>query len=168
MTLALHDISIPVFIRTLDAMSDFLRKGRAFADKTGLDHSKLLQGRLYEDMAPLTAQIQRASDTAKNAAVRVGALPPLPMDDNEVSFDDLEARIAATVAFLQTVPASAMNGREEAEVIFKTRTAEITFTGQSYLLTYALPNFFFHVTTAYAILRHNGVPLGKMDFLGAR
>jgi hypothetical protein len=166
MTISLYDASIPVFLRGLRNLSAILEKGRQFADEKGLPHSDLTEARLIEDMSPLTAQIQRASDSAKFVAVRVGQVENVSMEDKEVSFDDLQARIAATIAFLEAVPASAMSGREEAEVILKTPNRSMTFTGQSYILHFALPNFFFHVTTAYALLRQKGVPIGKMDFLG--
>jgi uncharacterized protein len=165
MPLSLYDISVPVFIRGFGNMSTFLEKGRAHADDNGIAHSKLLEARLFDDMAPLTAQIQRASDAAKLALVRVAQVVPLAMEDNEASFDELQARIAATVEFLKNVPENAMDGREAAEVILPTRNGSLTFTAQDYLLAFAIPNFFFHVTTAYDILRHSGVPLGKMDYL---
>jgi len=165
--LSLHEASIPVFIRALENLSAQLEKGRAFADERGIPHAELLNARLFEDMAPLTAQIQRASDTAKGTAVRVGRVENVPMEDKEDSFDALQDRIARTLAFLRAVPAEAMEGREDAEVEFTARGNTILFTGRSYVLTFALPNFFFHATTAYDLLRHMGVPVGKMDFLGA-
>ena len=165
MPLSLYEISVPVFIRGFGNMSAFLEKGRAFADDNGMPHSTLLQARLFEDMGPLTAQIQRASDAAKLACVRVAQVAPVAMEDNEASFDELQARIAATVAFLDTVPADAMDGREAAEVVLQTRNGSLNFTATDYLLSFAIPNFFFHITTAYDLLRHNGVPLGKMDYL---
>jgi hypothetical protein len=166
MTLSLYDVSVPVFIRALGNLSAILEKGRVFADENGLPHAELLEARLIEDMAPLTRQIQSASDTAKFTAVRVGQVDTLVMADDETSFDDLQARIAKTIAFLQTVPADSMDGREAAEVLLVTPRGDVPFTGQSYVLGFALPNFFFHVTTAYALLRYKGVPVGKLDFLG--
>jgi hypothetical protein len=166
MTLSLYDVSVPVFIRALGNLSAILEKGRVFADENGLPHAELLEARLIADMAPLTRQIQSASDTAKFTAVRVGQVDTLVMADDEVSFDDLQARIAKTIAFLQAVPADSMDGREAAEVLLITPRGDVPFTGQSYVLGFALPNFFFHVTTAYALLRQKGVPVGKLDFLG--
>ncbi|MEO4001675.1 DUF1993 domain-containing protein [Mesorhizobium sp. CAU 1732] len=168
MPLSLYDISIPVFIRGFGNLSRNLDKGRAFADERGVAHSQLLEARLFEDMTPLTAQIQRASDTARFAATRVGLVEAAGMPDEETSFDDLQERIRATVAYLKTVPADSMDGREAAEVVVTTRAGSVSFTAKDYLLDFALPNFFFHATTAYDILRHKGVPLGKMDFLGPR
>lgn len=166
MTLSLYDVSVPVLVRGLGNLSALLEKGRAFADETGLDHAVLLEARLAPDMAPLPYQVQRASDTAKGLAVRVGQVASLAMADEETSFAELQQRIAATIAFLDAVPADSMDGREGAEILLTTPSATISFTGTSYVLGFALPNFFFHVTTAYALLRHKGVPVGKMDYLG--
>ena len=168
MSLSLYDISIPVFLRAFQNLSEILKKGEAFADENGLPHSELLQARLISDMAPLTAQIQRVSDTAKFVAVRLGGIDNVPMEDNEETFADLHARIGKTVALLRALPSDAMDGKEEAEVVLKTRDSTATFTGRDYLLQFAIPNFFFHMTTAYALLRHKGVPIGKMDYLGRR
>jgi hypothetical protein len=166
MPLSLHDTSIPVFLRAFQNLSHILKKGEAFADENGIAHSELLEARLFSDMAPLTGQIQRASDTAKFVAVRLGGIENVPMEDDESSFADLYARIDRTVAFLQALPADAMDGKEGAEVVLKSGGQSVTFTGREYLLAFAIPNFFFHVTTAYALLRHKGVPVGKMDYLG--
>jgi hypothetical protein len=166
MSLSLYDVSVPVFLRGFEAMSAFLEKGRTYADGNGIAHAELLEARLAPDMAPLTAQIQRASDSARLCAARVGQLDAPAMPDEEVSFDDLQARIAATVAFLKSVPPQSMDGRDEAEVVLTFPNGSMTFTARDYVLGFALPNFFFHVTTAYALLRHKGVPVGKMDFLG--
>lgn len=166
MSLSLYDVSVPVFIRTLGSMSAFLEKGRAFADEKGMPHQELLEARLFPDMAPLTAQIQRASDAAKFVAVRVAQVENVGFEDTEASFAELQTRIARTVEFLKAVPANSMDGREEAEVVLTMRHGSVSFTGRDYVLNFALPNFFFHVTTAYALLRHKGVPVGKRDFLG--
>lgn len=166
MPLSLYDASVPVFIRALGNMSAFLEKGRAFADEKGMPHSELLEARLFPDMAALPAQVQRASDSAKFVAVRVGQVENVAFEDNEKSFDDLQTRIAKTVDFLRTVPADSLDGREEAEIVLTMRAGTVTFTGSSYVLGFALPNFFFHVTTAYGLLRHKGVPVGKRDYLG--
>lgn len=168
MSLSLYDVSVPLFIRAFGNLSENLEKGRAFADEHGMPHADLLDARLFPDMAPLTAQIQRASDAAKFTAARVGQVDAPAMEDKETSFEDLQARIAATIAFLTSVAANSMDGREDAEVVVKTPTASMTFTARDYVLGFAIPNFYFHVTTAYALLRHKGVPLGKLDFLGRR
>lgn len=166
MSLSLYDISVPVFLRNFANLTEILQKGEAFADEKGIAHKELLEARLVEDMYPLTAQIQRASDSAKFTAVRVAQVETVAMADEEVTFADLHARIAKTVDFLKAVDPKSMDGREEAEVILTTRSGSRSFTGSSYVLNFALPNFYFHVTTAYAILRHKGVPIGKMDYIG--
>jgi hypothetical protein len=166
MALSLYDISIPTVIKGLRNLAAVLERGRAYADENGLAHAKLLEARLFPDMLPLTGQIQRASDTAKLMAVRIGGVANVPMADNETTFDDLQKRIAATIAFLEAVPATAIDGNEEAEVILPAGSAQRRYTGQSYVLEFALPNFFFHVTTACDLLRHSGVPVGKRNYLG--
>lgn len=166
MSLSLYDVSVPVFIRSLGNLSAILEKSRAFADEHGIAHADLLEARLFEDMAPLIAQIQRASDTARFTAGRVGQQEIAPIADTEASFDDLQTRIAATIAALKAVPTTCMDGRDDAEVILKTPKQDVSFTGKSYVLNFAVPNFFFHITTAYDILRYKGVPVGKLDFLG--
>lgn len=166
MSLSLYDITIPVFIRACSNLSAISEKGRAFADEKGIAHSELLEARLFPDMAPFTAQIQRVSDGVRLAAVRLAGVENVAMPDTETTFDELQARIARTVEFLKAVPADSMDGREEAEVVLKTPDVTLTFTGRSYVLDFALPNIFFHVTTAYDILRYKGVPLGKRDYIG--
>ncbi|WBO22746.1 DUF1993 domain-containing protein [Sphingomonas abietis] len=164
--MTLYDASIPVFLRAFGNLSAILEKGRAFADERGIAHAELLEARLIADMAPLTAQIQRCSDSAKGVAVRIGQLPDVAMPDTETSFDALQARIAATVALLQATPPESFEGREQAIVTLKTGKGEVSFPARDYLLGFALPNFFFHVTTAYGLLRMKGVPIGKLDYLG--
>ena len=166
MATELYDLTVPVFLRGFAAMAAFLEKARAHADEHGVAHDDLLTARLYEDMAPLTSQIQRASDAAKFAVSRLAAIEPPAMPDTEASFDELQARIATTVAFLDAVPREAIDGREDADIELKTPSGSFPFKGRGYVLGFALPNFYFHVTTAYDILRHKGVPLGKRDYLG--
>ncbi len=168
MPLSLYQISVPPMTRMLKTMSAFIDKGRAHADANGMAHAELLEGRLAPDMLTLVGQVQRATDSAKFAAVRVGQVANLVMPDEEKTFDDLQARLARTIDFLQAVPADSMDGREEAEIVLDMRSGPVTFTGTSYLQVFALPNVYFHATTAYAILRHKGVPVGKLDFLGGR
>jgi hypothetical protein len=162
----LYDLTVPVFIRTLGILSKFLEKGRAYAAEKGIDEADFLTARLYEDMAPLTAQIQRVSDTSKGFAVRVGGVENVAMEDNETSFDELQARITKTIDFLKSVPREAIDGKEATPIVVKFGPTEMTFTGLNYAQGFAIPNFYFHVTTAYAILRSKGVPVGKQDFLG--
>lgn len=166
MPTSLYDLTIPVFLRGLRNLDAVLRKGEDFAAAEGVDLQTLFEARLAPDMYPLPGQIQRASDTAKFAAVRLGGVENVSFPDDEKSFEDLHARIAKTVDFLKAAPREAIDGKEGAEVILKSGGGERRFTGIDYALGFALPNFFFHVTTAYGILRHKGVPLGKLDYLG--
>ena len=166
MQLFLYEASIPVLIAGLRHTASFLERGRAHADQAGVDHAAMLGARLAPDMMSLTEQVQRASDTSKGAAVRVGGVENVPMPDTETSFAELQQRIAATIAVLEAVPADAVNAHVDAEVILRTPGGERRFTGRSYILEFVLPNFFFHVTTAYDLLRHQGVPLGKRHYLG--
>jgi hypothetical protein len=164
----LYDVTVPGFVRGLKNLRAFLEKGRAWAEAQGLDESALTGARLFDDMAPLTAQVQRVSDTAKGVCVRVGGAANVPFADEEASFADLFGRIDRTIAFLDGVDRAGFAGRDEALVQLPTPNGAIDFTGASYVQNFAVPNFWFHVTTAYAILRAQGVPVGKMDFLGAR
>lgn len=166
MPLTLYDASLPVMMRGLRNLAHVLGRGRAHADAIGLPHAELLDARFFPDMLPLVAQVQRASDGPRFFAMRVAQVDNPPMSDSEASFDELQARINATLAFLGNVPPSRFEGREEAEIVLPVGGGRRVFTGRSYLLDFALPNFFFHVTTAYDLLRHKGVPLGKGDFLG--
>jgi hypothetical protein len=168
MSLSLYDVSVPAFLRGFANLSEILKKAQAFAEEKGLGPDELLGARLIEDMLPLIGQIQRVSDTAKFVIVRVAGTENVPMADEEKTFADLHARIDRTVEILKSVDPAAMADKEGIEVVLKTRNGETKFTGRDYVLGFALPNFYFHLTTAYAILRHKGVPIGKMDYLGAR
>ncbi|HTV68877.1 MAG TPA: DUF1993 domain-containing protein [Rhizobiaceae bacterium] len=168
MPLSLYDVTVPAFIRGFANLSKNLAKGRAWADEQKLPHETLTDARLIADMRPLTAQIQRASDTAKAIVPRITGLEAPAMADTEKTFDEMEARIAATVAFLKSVPAEAFEGREAHEVVLKFGKETFPMTARDYVLTFAIPNFYFHVTTAYDIMRAKGVPLGKLDYIGVR
>lgn len=164
---SLYDITLPVFISQLGNLSKILEKAREHADASGISHAELLEARLAPDMLPLTKQVQIASDTARGVAVRVGGVAPKPMEDTEKTFDELQARITATINYLKAVPASTFDGKDANPVTMKFGPREFTFpTSTAYVLNFALPNFYFHATTAYDILRHKGAPLGKRDFLG--
>ncbi|HUD91072.1 DUF1993 domain-containing protein [Sphingobium sp.] len=147
-------------------MSALLDKGAAFAADKGIDPQALTGAQLIEDMKPLTAQVQFACDTAKGTVTRLGELEPVAMADTEQSFAELQARIAKTIALLDAVPREKIDGREDATVVLKVPDGEMPFTGRSHVLTFSLPNFYFHLTTAYALLRQAGVPVGKLDYLG--
>jgi hypothetical protein len=158
---SLYAVTIPVFLRMLGNLDHILAK----AANSGVDEQTLLEARLIDDMLPLTRQVQTASDTARFTAVRVGQAEPEAMADEEKTLPELRHRIAKTITYLQKVDPAGFEGREGAEVILKMASGDIPFTGLSYVTDFALPNFFFHVTTAYALLRMKGVPLGKIDFL---
>lgn len=162
MSFGLYDASAPVFVRALTALSALLDKAQA----QGFDEAKLLEARLAPDMRPFPAQIQMASDSAKGAVARLTGTENPSMADTETSFADLKARIEATIAFIRSVEPSAFEGGEDRDVVLKFPGGEQHFKGGAYLTGFALPNFFFHVTTAYALLRAAGVELGKRDFLG--
>lgn len=161
MSISIHDVSVPIFVNALRGMS-------AWLDKSGLEkpEADLLGGRLAPDMRPLPAQYQMASDSAKNAVARLAGIEAPAMPDVETSFAELKQRCARTIAFIEGVDPAALASGAEREVVLKFPNGMgYRFTGHAYLTGFALPNFFFHVTTAYAILRSAGVPLGKPDFL---
>jgi hypothetical protein len=167
MTMSMYQVSIPVYIRMLTNLSAILDKAMAEAEAKKIDLSALTKSRLAPDMLPFTFQVQTATDHAKGSAARLAGIEPPSFPDTETTFPELKARIAKTIDFLKTVKPEQIDGTEERKITLKLRPGEFHFTGQSYLLGFALPNFYFHVTTAYALLRHNGVELGKRDFIGA-
>lgn len=167
MTLSMYQASVPVFIRGFENLQVILDKALIHAKSKGFDPLVLAQARLAPDMFPLTRQVQIASDVAKACAARLAGVDNPSFDDVEQTIPELKDRIKKTLDFLRSVQASQIDGSEDRTITFKTRTNEYMFKGQPYLLQYAIPNFFFHVTTAYAILRHNGVEVGKADFQGS-
>lgn len=166
MSISMYKASAPVFLRMLGNLDQLLAKAEDNAKQRGFDVNLLVTQRLAPDMRPLSAQIQLASDSAKGAMARLSGGTPPAMPDTETTLADLRARIARTIDYVKSVPAEAVDGSEEKDVVLKTPGGDIPFKGLNFLTAFALPNFLFHVTTAYAILRHSGVPLGKMDFLG--
>jgi uncharacterized protein len=166
MSISMYQASVPVFLRILGNLSAILDKGLAHAEAKKIDPSVFVGARLAPDMHPLARQIQTACDAAKGAAARLAGIEVPSHPDTETTFAELQARIAKTVDFLKSVTPDQVDGSEERTIVLKIRGNDVTFPGQAFLLFFALPNFFFHVTTAYDILRHNGVELGKMDFLG--
>lgn len=166
MSISMYRASIPVFVRGLNILSDVLHKGEAHAEQAGLNLASLIAARLAPDMLPLSGQVQRASDTSKLAIARLTATDAPKMEDNEKTFTDLQARVARTVDYMTGITEAQLAGSERRRVVVKTEKFETSFNGDAYLFTFALPNFFFHVTTAYDILRSQGVPLGKRDYLG--
>jgi hypothetical protein len=166
MTISMYSASVPVFQHMLRNLSHILDKAEAHAAAKKIDPAAFTQFRLAPDMLPFTRQILIACDGPKNGTARLAGMEPPRFEDNETTFAELKARIAKTLDFLATVPADKLDGTEAREITFpvgkdKTRTMR----GEDYLRLWVLPNFFFHVTTAYAILRHNGVELGKADYL---
>ncbi len=165
MPISMYQASVPAFQKHLAALDAILDRAVAYADGKKIDHAALLTARLYPNMWPLTRQVQGAGDFAKNVCARLAGLPVPAYDDTETTFAELKTRIAKTRAFLDTIKAEAMDGSETKSFTIKAGPNEMTFTGQDYLLGFALPNFFFHCATAYNILRHNGLELGKPDFM---
>ena len=164
----LFDTSVPVFKQLLGSLSAVLAKAQAQAEAHKIDPAALLQARLFPDMFPLLRQVRVACDFAKSVAGRLAGVDLPVFEDNEQSFDDLQARIAKTLAFLGGLTSAQFEGSATREIVTQAGTPkEKRFAGQSYLLNYGLPHFFFHVTTAYNILRHNGVAVGKTDFIGS-
>ena len=166
MAFSMYTASVPVFQHMLRNLSHILDKGEASAQARKFEPAVLATSRLAPDMLPFTRQILIACDAAKNGVARIAGIEAPKFEDNEATFPELKARIQKTLAFLETVPAAKLEGTENKEVTFPVgRDATRTMTSQAYLTTWVLPNFFFHITTAYAILRHNGVDLGKADYL---
>ncbi len=166
MTISMYDTTIPVWKRFLNNLSSLLDKAVAYADAKKIDHSVLLNSRLYPDMFPLTRQVQIASDNAKFGASRLAGIEAPKFEDNETSFAELQARITKTITFLNTITAQQLEGSENRDIVLVIHDTKQEMKGLQYLLDRVQPNFYFHVTTAYNILRHNGVEIGKRDFLG--
>jgi hypothetical protein len=161
----MYQASVPVFVRNLHNLSAILDKAIAHADAKKIDHAVLLNFRLFPDMLNFTKQIQIATDFAKGAAARLAGVEVPKYEDTEVSFADLQARIQKTIAFVKTFTPAQIDGSEEREINLTIGGHAIKLKGQTYLLEMVQPNFYFHSTTAYAILRHNGVEVGKRDFV---
>lgn len=166
MPLTMYQASIPVFVRMLGNLSTILDKAIEHCETTQTDPATFVNARLAADMYPLSRQIQITTDMAKGCAARLAGIEVPSYEDNEATFAELQARIAKTVAFLKSVTEEQVSGSETREVTLKIRGNDLVFLGEPYLLNFVIPNFYFHMTTTYAILRHNGVALGKMDFLG--
>ncbi len=167
MSLTMHSASVPIFVRMLGNVLVWLEKAEAHALAKKFDPSNYLGLRLAPDMLPFTRQIQIATDTAKGCVARLAGLEVPKWEDQEASLDDLRARVRKALDYVQSVPAAQIDGTEGREIVLPMRTGEpLRFTGEAYLRHWVLPNFFFHVTTAYALLRHAGVEVGKADFLG--
>jgi uncharacterized protein len=166
MPITMYQASAPRFANILRNLSAILDKAQAHAEAKKLDAAALTQARLFPDMYPLVRQVQIACDTAKGAVARLAGLEVPKHEDNEQTFAELKARIAKTLAFVESAKPAQIDGAEAREIVLKMRAGDVKYNGLQYLLGQAWPNFYFHVTTAYNILRHNGVELGKRDYIG--
>lgn len=165
MAISLYTASLPAFDRALRNLRHILEKGAAHAREQGADPDALLGLRLVDDMLPLSRQVQIACDMVKNGAARLAGDEPQAIPDDETTIDQLITRIERTRAILAGYTAALIDGQEARDIVLRMRSGEMRFDGQSYLLTFVLPNLYFHVTTTYALLRREGVPLGKTDFI---
>jgi hypothetical protein len=167
MSYTIYDASVPVMSRSLTNLSKILDKAVAQAKTEDKPLADLLDAKLAPDMRPFPFQIQSASDAAKGCAARLAGIEAPSMPDTETTFPELSARLKKTIDFLNTIKPEQLKGAEDREIVLKFPNGEFKFTGRDFVAGFALPNFFFHVTTAYALLRHKGIAIGKMDFLGA-
>ncbi len=166
MTVSIYTASVPLLKQMLEALSKNLAKAASHAAEHKIDPSIFVTARLAPDMFALARQVQVATDMSKGGIARLAGVEIPKYEDTEATLEDLQARIAKTVAFMEGVPASAIEGSDAKTISFKAGPRELSFTGTNYLLQWVIPNVMFHVTTAYDILRHNGVKLSKSDFLG--
>ena len=166
MTISMYEASVPVLKHTLASLSGILRKAAEHAASKKIDASVLINARLFPDMLPMIKQVQIATDQAKGCAARLAGIDIPKFEDNETTFDELQARIVKTISFLDSLKASQIDGSETRDIVLQLHDTKLEFKGKEYLINWVLPNFYFHVTTTYAILRHNGLDIGKKDFLG--
>ena len=168
MTISIYDQLVPVFTQMLESLDKVLSKAEADAAARKIDPQVFVNGRLAPDMLPLVRQVQIMTDQAKGGSSRLAGQDPPKWADDEASFADLHARVAKTIAHLKSFKPAQFDGAETRAIELKFPNATFNFTGKDYFLKFVVPNFYFHYTTAYAILRHNGVPIGKADFIGGR
>ena len=166
MNISMHQVSAPRFTNSLKNLAGILDKGQAYAEAKKVEPTVLTSARLYPDMFPLSRQVQIATDTAKGAIARLAGIENPKYEDTERTFEELKARIEKTIGLIDGVKTEQIDGTEDKEIVLKLGGSEMRWTGMQYLLGFALPNFYFHVTTAYDILRHNGVEVVKRDYLG--
>ena len=166
MQISMYQASAVSFANILTNLLAVLKKGEAFAIAKKIDPAVLVNARLAPDMFPLARQVQIATDQAKGCVSRLAGLEPPKYEDNEQTFPELYARLEKTIAYVNSIKSAQIDGSEQRKIELQQRTGVRTFQGMGYLLDYVYPNFYFHVTTAYAILRHNGVEVGKGDFIG--
>jgi len=162
----MYAASTPTFRRMLGNLAAILNKAAAHAEARKIDPGVLLSARLFPDMLPLTKQVQIATDTAKGCVARLAGVEIPKFEDDETTFADLQARVAKTIAFVDSIPPAKIDGSEERAITLQLRERTLEMKGQDFLRNRALPNFYFHITTAYNILRHNGIEIGKSDYLG--
>lgn len=162
----MYAVAIPPMIKSLTNLRAILEKAIAYAEAKKIDPAVLVTARLYPDMYPLSRQVQIATDVAKGAASRLGGLEPPKYEDNEATLPELLARLDKTIALLQSITPEQINGSEDKTIVLPLHDRSMEFKGLTYITDFVLPNVYFHVTTTYAILRHNGVEIGKKDFLG--
>jgi uncharacterized protein len=167
MAISMYQASVPVYVRQLGGLAGCLRKAQALYAEKKYDEGTLLNYRLYPDMFHFTKQVQAATDHARSGGARLAGLEPPNYDANEKSLAELIARVEKSIAFLNTIKPEQVDGSEEKTITLKMRDREVSFKGLQFLLNQSMPNFYFHNTTAYDILRHNGVEIGKRDFVGA-
>lgn len=166
MTVSMYQISVPVFARMLNNLVAILEKAAAHCEERKIDPAALINYRFYPDMFPFSKQIQIATDAAKNGSAYLAGVEPPKSENAEQTFADLISRVQKTIDFVNGFKPEQIDGSEEKEVNIKRGETTVTYKGQEYILNRVLPNFFFHITTAYDMLRHNGVELGKKDYLG--
>jgi hypothetical protein len=166
MPISMYHTAVPPFVRVLTSLASILQKAAAHCEAKKIDPAVLVNARLYPDMFPLARQVQVASDSAKGGAAKLAGVEPPAFADTETTMAELIERLRKTVAYLETLREEQFAGAEERIVSWKTRSSERSMRGLPFLLTHVTPNVYFHVTTAYNILRHNGVEIGKQDFLG--
>jgi len=166
MSISMYQASVPRFVNILGNLSNILDKAQAFVDAKKLDATTLTNYRLFPDMLPMAKQVQIACDTAKGVVARLSGVEAPVYEDNEQTLADLKARIAKTIAFIKTMTPAQIDGTEDKAIVTKRGDKETHYKGMQFLLGHAVPNFYFHVTTTYNILRHNGIEIGKRDYLG--
>jgi len=166
MSISMYQAFIPGAVRALENCMEILNKVAAHAEARKIDPSVFINARLAPDMFPLSRQIQIASDTVKGGVARLAGEEPPKYEDNETTFPELIARLRKTADYLKSFKPAQIDGSEDRPIVIKMRSGELNFSGQNYLTGFVLPNLYFHITTTYAIARHNGVDLGKKDFLG--
>lgn len=167
MSISMYLVSVPPIIRTLTNLRAILEKAATYAEEKKIDPSVLFNARLYPDMFPLCRQVQIATDNAKGSVSRLAGVEPPKYEDNETTFAELMTRIDKTIALLETFKPDQIDGSEDKTITLKIPSRTLTFKGMPYLLDFVLPTIYFHVTIAYAILRHNGLEVGKMDYIGS-